>query len=147
MLRSTKGDDPCILGKHYFKILQACTFVQDGNQEWVIELTVGKGRREIDGWVFIDRHHTELRFEMSPSMEPPGFLLGVYLSQGIDETSLALLFDDPSATDIAELEDSIRSFINKCCFSVRTLTELSTGTNRHEAMAYRYGCATIPIRK
>lgn len=135
------------IAEHWIKILQASVYEHDALPVWILKLTVGKGQREVDGWVFVEPKNMELRFESYPEMAPPGFLSGRYLSQDVDESSLALLFDCPCEEDVAHMASHIRNFINKSKFCVRTLTDITTATCRQEATSYRYGCATIPIRK
>jgi hypothetical protein len=135
------------IAEHWIKILRASVHEHDHIPVWIIKLTVGKGQSEVDGWVFAEPQNMELRFETYPEMAPPGFLSGRYLSQDVNESSLALLFDSPCEEDLAHIESCIRSFINKSKFCVRTLTDITTETCRQEATSYRYGCAAIPIRK
>lgn len=130
-----------------FKILQAQAFNHEEDYPWVVELLVGRGLKEVHGWVFLDRHHVELRFERFPAMQPPGFLSGAYLSQGVEDSSLALLYQDPSEADINYMEAAVRDFIGKCRFCVRSIMDVATGTPSIQATAYRYGCATIPIKR
>jgi len=134
------------IAEHWMKILQASVYEHDHIPVWIIKLTVGKGQREVDGWVFAEPQNMELRFESYPEMAPPGFLSGRYLSQGVDESSLTLLFDSPCEEDVAHMESNIINFINKSNFCVRTLTDIEAKTCRREATSYRYGCATIPIK-
>ncbi len=131
----------------WIKILQASVYEHNDLSVWIVKLTVGKGQREVDGWVFVEPKNLEFRFESYPVMAPPGFLSGRYLSQGVDESSLALLFDSPREEDVTHIESYIRRFIDKSKFCVRTLTDITTETSRQEATSYRYGCATIPIKR
>jgi len=131
------------IAEHWIRILQASFFSHDGLPVWIVNMTVGKGQWEVDGWVFFEPQYMELRFECCPSMAPPGFLSGEYLSQGVEESSLALLFE----VDVADIEKDIRTFIGKCKFCIRTLTDIATATCWQEATSYRYGCATIPIKR
>lgn len=135
------------IAEHWIKILQASFFSHDGLPVWIVNMTVGKRQCEVDGWVFVDPQYMELRFESYPSIAPPGFLSGEYLSQDIEESSLALLFDNPRQVDVADIEKDIRAFIGKCVFCVKTLTDIATATCWQEATSYRYGCATIPIKR
>lgn len=135
------------IAEHWIKILQASVYEHDHMPVWIVKLAVGKGQREVDGWAFVEPQNMELRFESYPEMAPPGFLSGRYLSKGVDESSLALLFDSPCEEDVAHMESCIRRFIEKCKFCVRTLTDISTETRWQEAASYRYGCATIPIER
>jgi hypothetical protein len=133
--------------EHWMKILQASFYSHYDRPVWIVELSVGKGQQEVDGWVFVEPDYMEIRFESHPSMAPPGFLSGKHLSQGINESSLALLFENPCEEDVASMESNIRRFIDGCIFCVRTLTDVANETCRHEATSYRCGCATIPIKK
>lgn len=135
------------IAEQWIKILQASVFGHGDQPVWIVKLTVGKGQKEVDGWIFVEPNITELRFESDPAMAPPGFLSGSYLSQGVEESSLALLFDSPCEKDVAYMESYIKKFIEKCKFCVRTLTDISTATCWQEATSYRYGCATIPIKR
>lgn len=129
------------------KFFRLMLSTNEGDYVWVVELAVRRASREVTGWVFVDQRITELRFEVNPSMLPPGFISGSYLSCAVADSSLALLFDNTSQADIDDLEAAIRYFIGKCMFCVRSITDVTTGEVRKKATAYRYGCATIPITR
>ena len=135
------------IAEHWIKILQASVYEHDALPVWIVKLTVGKGQKEVDGWVFVEPQNMELHFKSYPDIALQGFLPGRYLSQEAEESSLALLFDSPCKEDVAHMEAYIRRFINKCKFCVRTLADISAETRLNEAVSYRYGCATIPIKR
>lgn len=146
-MRDVNRCDLLAVAESAFKILQAHAFDHQGDYVWAVELTVGRALKEVSGWAFVDRHTIEVRFERQPSMQPPGFLSGSYLSLGVEESTLAQLFDRPSEADISHLEALVRDFVGKCRFCVRSVTDVASGASLKQATAYRYGCATIPITR
>lgn len=143
-----KGNKPLgAISEHWIKIIQASFYRHENIPVWLVKLAVGKGQKEVEGWIFFEPDFMEIRFERHLSMEPPGFLSGRYLTQGVSDSSLALLYDSPCKEDLAYIESYIKKFIEKCKFCVRTLMDISTATYWQEAISYRYGISTIPIRR
>lgn len=130
-----------------FKVNQAQCYIHRGHQVWIVDLTVGAGTWETNGWAFVDPTYTELRFEQVPTMEPPGFLSGRYFRQGLDNSSLALLINRPTEDGLTELESRIKRFIDRCFFCIRSVTDIAAGVNYTSAVAYRYNTTKIPILK
>lgn len=124
--------------EHWINVLQASIYNHNNLPVWIVKLAVGKGQKEVDGWVFIEPKIMELRFEIYPSMEPPGFLSGRYLSQSVEESSLAFLFDCPCDNDLFYIKSYIIKKINNCIFCVRTLTDITSDMSWHEAISYRH---------
>lgn len=130
-----------------FRIKQASVYDQGPTQVWVVELSVGRDEREVDGWVFIEPEFMELRFDQHDTMEPPGFLSGRYLRQTTETSSLGLLFDAPTDENLITMEDAIKRFIDGCLFCVRSVTDTATGDQHTSATVYRHNRTTIPIRR
>jgi len=130
------------------KIIYGKYFDQGHSPVWIIKLAVGNLAREVNGRAFMDRNCIELRFVTQPEkMEIPGFLSGQYLSQGVSDSTLRCLFEQPCAESIQWLEARIREFLECCRFSMHRVTSVKSGVCRQEAIAYRMKGLTIPIRR
>jgi hypothetical protein len=105
---------------------------------WMIRVAVRTSVAEVGGWAFIDPEHIELRFEMEPDGEPPGFLTGRYLLEAGYNNSLAQLFENPSVEAICWVEVSIQLFLEKCLFCVMNLLDLKTHNQIIKVIGYRY---------
>lgn len=113
---------------------------------FVLKVEVGNGREVVEGCAMIDPTYTELRFEIEPEGEPPGFFTGRYLLSVGYNNSLYQLLENPSEEVVTWLEESIREFLDKCMFSVSCLYDTKSKENHLRVDAYQYCGKTIRLR-
>lgn len=128
-----------------FEILEGHQYVHAGYPFWVIRLAVRTCNADVEGWAFVDPEFIELRFELEPDGEPPGFITGRYLLDAGDNNSLALLYENPSELVLIWVEESIKMFLENCLFCVKSLIDLSSGEKTSRVTSVRFKGETFPV--
>lgn len=130
-----------------FEIIEAQIIGHHDISIWMVKLAVSTSIAIVKGHAFLDPQFVELRFELQPDNEPPGFFTGRYLLDAGENNSLALLYDQPSILELCWIEESIKQFLEKCIFCVSCLFDVNSGKHASRVDQFRYAGQTHTIKR